>query len=82
MKKYFKELDKLDIEFPNQKATIKPLKAVNIEQNDSLLMCTTWNNGEGYELSFSDDKGNDKQFSIHVREIELLMRALKELKYF
>ena len=82
MKKYFKELDKLDKEFPNQKATVETLEAISVEQNDSLLMCTAWINGEGYELAFCDSKGNEKNFSIHISEIEMLMRALKEFKYF
>lgn len=82
MKKYFKNLDKLDIEYPEYKPTIKMLDSVSIENKDSLLICTHWQNGEGYELSFTDAKGNDKHFSIHTDEIEMLMRALKELKYF
>jgi len=82
MRKYFKELDKLDEEYPEFKCKIKTLNSVSIEKEDSLLMCVAWGNGEGYELVFTDSKGNDKNFSIHIDEIEMLMRALKELKYF
>ena len=82
MNKYFKELDKLDKEFPEYKCSIKTLSSVSVEKQSSLLICTAWGNGEGYELSFTDSEGNDKNFSIHIDEVEMLMRALKELKYF
>lgn len=81
-KKYFKNLEDLDKEFADQKPVIKSLEAVLIEYNNNLLMCTAWDNGEGYELSFTDNVGNNKYFSIHIDEIEMLMRALKKLKYF
>jgi hypothetical protein len=82
MKKYFKELDRLDIEYPDQKPVIVRTEACCVESDGDLLICTGWTNGEGYELTFTNSKGNDKYVSLHRSEIEALLRALRELKYF
>ena len=82
MKKYFKELERLDVEYPDQKPTIKKIDAVSIEFQESILICTEWANGDGYELSYDDNYGHEKRLSLHRDEVEALLRALKEINYF
>ena len=66
----------------------RDLKAVSFESkipgiNGNLLcQCTQWDNGEGYDFSICDSKGNEKRTSLHVSEIDLVIACLNDLKYF
>jgi hypothetical protein len=80
---YFKELQKSDIEFPNQAPVITNVKAVCVELKslcESMIFITPWTNGEGFEISIEDNKGNNKYFQLHIDEFEGIYRGLKHLK--
>lgn len=50
--------------------------------NHHLMQITEWDNGEGFDISYSTDKGNDKMYSLGINEIELLLKGLDLMGYF
>ena len=42
---------------------------------------TEWNNGEGWDISFTSDN-SDKMYSMHMDEVEMLLKGLSKLGYF
>lgn len=51
----------------------------------SFCKVTEWANGEGYDIGFQSKSGEaweDKRISLHVDELECLITALNDLKFF
>ena len=61
-----------------------------ISANDKLeylIQCTEWDNGEGFDMTINTfntltKKEDNKFFSLHIDEINLILAALNELDYF
>lgn len=54
---------------------------------ESMIHCTEWSNGEGYDMSISNfntltRKEDTNNISLHCNEINLVLAALKDLNYF
>ena len=80
---YFKELKKLDEEFPNQVPKITDVKSVCIELKSlctSMIVLTPWINGEGYDIVITEEKGDSRYIQLHESEVEGILRGLKHLK--
>ena len=45
----------------------------------NFCLCTAWANGEGYDISFNDDKDREKSISLHETELEIMLAALNHL---
>lgn len=80
---YFTELKRMDEEYPDQVPDIKDIKAVCVEMKSlckSMITITPWLSGEGYDISIDGEKGDHSHISIHVDELEGILRGLKHLK--
>ena len=79
-------IDEPENEHDSYQPSIKKLKSYYGEYNSSLsdssLTMTEWQNGEGYDLCFTNAKNNDKFVSLHIDEIELLLLLLHKFNYF
>jgi len=50
---------------------------------DTIVMCTEFPNGEGYDCSFyGSTSGDTKKISLHYDDIQGLLACLEELNYF
>lgn len=72
------------------------LKAVAFEQSlpidgkyseRILCHCTEWDNGEGYIFDINSynefsKQSEDRHFSLHLTDIEIMLACLNDLKYF
>jgi len=54
----------------------------NGKYSELLMHITEWSNGEGFDFSMSDEKGNDKLFPLHHDEIELILKGLDKMGHF
>lgn len=64
---------------------IKETRAVIAEVDrisGSVCHAMPWSNGEGYIFDLCDDKGNEKHFSLHDDEIDIILECLNEFNYF
>lgn len=53
----------------------------NGKYTDNLMQITEWDNGEGYDFSVIINS-KEKMYSMHLDEINLLLKALNKMKYF
>lgn len=72
------------------------LKAVSFKQlmpidgkhsQQTLCHCTEWDNGEGYIFDINSynefsKQSEDRHFSLHLTDIEIMLACLNDLKYF
>jgi len=49
--------------------------------DDKLMHITEWWNGEGWDISCTTNDA-DKMYSLHMDEVELLLKGLDKLGYF
>jgi hypothetical protein len=49
---------------------------------NTFCMMAEWPNGEGFDFSFDTDKDQPKRISLHVDEIETMLRCLEHMDYF
>lgn len=51
------------------------------DNHTSFCLCTAWANGEGFDFTFTDDKGNEKAISLHETELEIMLASLNHLGF-
>lgn len=87
LKQYKNYLDECG---PNEYSPKKSrdLKAVSFEWKTplgvgkyltSLVQCTEWDNGEGFDFSLSDTSSDTKIISLHIDQLEAMLSAVIDI---